>query len=84
MGLKKCKTLVNNNNNGISPKYLRKILTPIYINIMDDSNIKNSLKQLAKERGSYSHKRRIPTIPPPEDVRAYVHDCLSLCRNIKD
>lgn len=73
-----------NNNNGISPKYLRKIFTPIYINIIDDPNIKNSLKQLAKERGSYSHKRKNPTIPPPEDVRAYVDDCLSLCRNIKD
>jgi hypothetical protein len=72
------------NNNGISPKHLRKILTPMFVNIIEDPNIKNSLKQLSKERGSYSHKRQIPQIAPPEDVRVYVKDCLFLCKEIKE
>jgi len=69
------------NNQGISLKYLRRLL--IAIDIKDDVNLLNSLRRLASERGQYAHKRLIKNILSPEDAKNYVGDCLELCEDIK-
>ncbi len=71
-------------NNGISIKYIRKLMIPVAIDITDDALLLNSLKQLAKERGAYAHKQKINTVLSPEDAKKYVGDCINLCSDIKE
>jgi methyltransferase-like protein len=71
-------------NQGISLKYLRRLLNPVAVDIKQDSNLKNSLMQLAKERGTFAHKGAARKVISPEDAKNYVNDCLELCRDIKD
>src|ERR1044072_31968 len=71
-------------NQGISLKYLRRLLNPVAEDIKQDSNLKNSLMQLAKERGTFAHKGAARKVISPEDAKNYVNDCLELCRDIKD
>lgn len=71
-------------NQGISIKYLRRLLNPVAVDIKQDSNLKNSLMQLAKERGTFAHRGAARKIVSPEDAKNYVNDCLELCRDIKD
>lgn len=71
-------------NQGISLKYLRRLLNPVAVDIKQDSNLKNSLMQLAKGRGTFAHKGAARKIISPEDAKNYVNDCLELCRDIKD
>ena len=71
------------NNHRISLKYLRRLLIPVAIDIKEDTNLKNSLNRLARERGEYAHRRLIRHILAPEDARRYVKDCLELCEDVK-
>jgi len=71
-------------NHGTSIDCLRKILMPVYINIPDNVNWRNSLKQLTKDRGSIAHKQVVDRIPSPEDVYTYVKDCLKMAKNVRD
>ena len=72
-----------NNNNGISLKYLRRLLIPVAIDIKEDIRLKNSLHKLASERGEYAHNPQKGTLPP-EDAKNCVQDCLELCEDIKE
>lgn len=72
------------NNQGISLKYLRRLLNPVAVDIVQDSNLKNSLMQLSKERGTFAHKGAARKVVSPEDARNYVKDCLELCKDIKE
>lgn len=72
-----------NENHGISAKYLRKLMIPVAISIVDDVSLLNSLKQLAKARGEYAHKQLIKTVLAPEDAKSYVEDCLKICEDIR-
>ena len=71
------------NNHGISLKYLRHLLIPVAIDIKEDSNLKDSLRKLADQRGEYAHKRLITHVPSPEDARKCVDGCLELCEDVK-
>jgi hypothetical protein len=71
-------------NQGISIKYLRRLLNPVAVDIKQDSNLKNSLMQLAKERGTFAHRGAARKIVSPEDAKNYVNDCLELCRDVKE
>ena len=71
------------NNHGVSILYLRDILIPVAIEIMQDVNVLNSLKKLAEGRGAYAHKGRVKTVYAPEDAKQYVEDVLKLCDDIK-
>jgi hypothetical protein len=68
-----------NANHGVSVKYLRKLLIPVGINVKQDVNQLNSIRQLAKERGTYAHKKAAQKILSPEDAKQFVEDCLILC-----
>jgi hypothetical protein len=48
-----------------------------------DVNPINSIKQLAKERGTYAHKRTAVRILSPEDAKHFVEDCLALCEDTR-
>jgi RiboL-PSP-HEPN len=71
-------------NQGISVKYLRKLLCPVAVDIKQDTNLKNSLMQLAKERGTFAHQRAARKVISPEDAKNFVGDCLELCKDIKE
>lgn len=71
-------------NQGISVKYLRKLLCPVAVDIKQDTNLKNSLIQLAKERGAFAHHRAARKVISPEDAKNFVSDCLELCKDIKE
>ena len=71
-------------NHGISIKYLRRLLTPIAIDIPTDVITINSLQQLANERGDYAHKSKARRVLSPEDAQKYVYDCLNLCSEIRN
>ena len=71
-------------NQGISIKYLRKLLCPIAVDIKQDPNLKNSLMQLAKERGTFAHRRAARKVISPEDAKNFLSDCLELCKDIKE
>jgi len=81
-------------NHGFAIKYLRKILTPIAIDIPeDDVQMMGSLKELAEARGSYAHSlakkalygqwRRAKRPMVPEAARDVVADCLKLCKELR-
>jgi len=70
-------------NHGVSILYLRGLLIPVAIEIKQDANLLNSLKQLADGRGNYAHKRRVKTVLAPEDAKRYVQDVLILCDDVR-
>lgn len=71
-------------NHGAAVKYLRKLLIPVAVDVMDDLNLLNSLQQLAKERGEYAHKTgSVQRVLAPEDAQQYVFDCLLICDDIR-
>lgn len=76
------------NNHGASLKYLKQLLMPVSIDIPNDPTLLNSLKLLAKERGSYAHKflekGSVKKSIAPEDAKTIVSDCLKLCNEIKE
>ncbi|MFT3682608.1 MAG: HEPN domain-containing protein [Ferruginibacter sp.] len=76
------------NNHGVSLKYIKQLLMPVSIDIPNDPTLMNSLKLLAKERGSYAHKfldkGSIKKSIAPEDAKTIVKDCLKLCFDIKE
>ncbi|MEI8006998.1 MAG: HEPN domain-containing protein [Bacteroidota bacterium] len=76
------------NNHGVSLKYIKQLLMPVSIDISSDPILLNSLKLLAKERGSYAHKflekGSIKKSIAPEDAKTIVTDCLRLCFDIKE
>jgi hypothetical protein len=79
-------------NHGFALKYMRKILHPVGINAPKDEFRIESVRKLAKARGSFAHSRaklamygeykkaRIPL--SPEDAVDIVSDCLALCKDI--
>lgn len=71
-------------NHGASVKYLRRLMIPVAIDIIDDPTLLNSLNQLAAQRGDYAHNQVIKKILSPEDARDYVNDTLKVCADIKD
>ncbi|BAC88962.1 HEPN domain-containing protein [Gloeobacter violaceus] len=71
-----------NNNHGISLKYLKKLLLPVGLNIMNETRVIESLNRLAKYRGDVAHKGIVRSFLSPEDARDQVADCLELCEHI--
>lgn len=75
-------------NHGASLKYIRQLLMPVAIDIPNDANILNSLKQLANERGFYAHKFQhlgaLKKSIEPEKAKNIMEDCLLLCWDIRD
>lgn len=76
------------NNHGASLKYLKQLFMPVSVDVPSDPTLLNSLKLLAKERGSYAHKflekGAIKKSIAPEDAKTIVKDCLKLCFEIKE
>lgn len=76
------------NNHGASLKYLKQLFMPVSVDVPVDPTLLNSLKLLAKERGSYAHKflekGAIKKSIAPEDAKKIVSDCLKLCYEIKE
>lgn len=80
------------NNHGYSLKYLRKILTPIGVDIPADIRLMASLRELADARGSYAHSqakramygewKRADRPMAPEKAKTAVGDCLDLCKQL--
>jgi hypothetical protein len=76
-------------NQGFSMRHLRRILTPVAINVTSDLKITNSLRTLADARGSYAHTlaqsalyvdtKKVQKAMTPESARDAVADCLELC-----
>ena len=72
--------------------YLRRALTPIYIDVLFDASVSSSLRTLADARGSYAHKaakfaifvdrKKAQQPMSPETARDIVSDCLIVCRTI--
>jgi hypothetical protein len=71
-------------NNGISPRYIRKLLLPNTINISNRTTLINSLKELSKHRGDYAHNMMITRPLGPEDARDYVNDVILICEYSKN
>ena len=80
------------NNHGFSLKYLRKILTPIGIDVPNELKLMGSLRELADARGSYAHTRANKALygewrkairpMTPESAKNAVNDCLELCMKL--
>lgn len=70
-----------NQNHGISPEHLKRLLGPIAIEITDNIKL-NSIDTLARERRKYAHKYRKGGLAP-EYAKNCVDDCLELCEEIK-
>jgi hypothetical protein len=80
-------------NHGFSVSYLRKALTPVFVDVPSDPVLLASLETLADARGSFAHKfspnahylekkgkARRPVAP--EQAQKIILDCLELCRQI--
>lgn len=96
LALEKCKEAHSKtlkDNHGFSLKYLRKLLTPVGINIPTGPEL-DSLQKLADARGTFAHSRgksaqygeykKATKVLPPEEAAQIVIDCLSICRKIKE
>lgn len=70
-------------NHGVSILYLRGLLVPVAIEILQDANWLNSLRKLAEGRGNYAHKGRVKSVLAPEDAKRYVEDVLALCDDVR-
>lgn len=80
------------NNHGFSLKYLRKILTPVGIDIPNEVKLLQSLKDLAEARGSFAHSqaqrahygkwKQANRPMTPEQAKIAVADCLELCQKL--
>lgn len=80
-------------NHGFSIRYLKKLLTPIGINLPSGPKV-DSLKILADARGSFAHTRaqdamygeygKAHKVLAPEEARQVAEDCLDLCREMVD
>jgi RiboL-PSP-HEPN len=70
-------------NHGVSILYLRNMLIPVAIEISQDLNQLNSLKQLSDGRGTYAHKGLVKSVMAPEDAKRYVKDVLALCDDVR-
>lgn len=70
-------------NHGISPKYLRSLLTPVGIEFLPDPVLSSSLIQLARERGKYAHRGSVNKCISPEDAKNCVDDCLLLAVDVE-
>ncbi|MCH5245762.1 MAG: hypothetical protein J1E84_04805 [Muribaculaceae bacterium] len=73
------------NNHGVSIKYLKKMLTPLGIDVSNDIHLISSLEQLAVHRGAYAHnfsQSRIKIIPSTLDLLNYVNDSILLMKKL--
>lgn len=85
---------VLSNNHGFSLKYLRKILTPVGLDIPTDIVLLESLKNLADARGSFAHTqaqkaqygkwKQAKKPMTPEQADTAVNDCIDLCEKLVD
>lgn len=90
---KKLHSAVIMNNHGFFPKYLRKIFTPVGINISTGPEM-GSLLKLADARGTFAHTiaksakygeyKKAHKVLTPEEARDAVKDCLEICEKIKE
>jgi hypothetical protein len=81
------------NNHGFSLKYLRKILTPVGVNVPDGAEL-GSLQKLVEARGTFAHTmaksakygdyKKASKVLSPEEARDAVDDCLAICGRIKE
>jgi hypothetical protein len=81
-----------NENNGFSLKYLRKIFTPVFIDVPSDPPFPDSLRTLSEARGSFAHRAaaqaeygqrgQVQQPMVPEKAKEVVIDCLKLCKEI--
>jgi hypothetical protein len=79
-------------NHGLSLKYLRKLLTPVGIDVPDEARMQTALATLAEARGSFAHgaardalygrPHRAKRSLSPEDAKNAVDDCLLLCEKL--
>lgn len=94
-GIGECKAKHSNalsNNHGFSLKYLRKIFTPVGVDIPDTVKLMESLRELAEARGSYAHSqakqamygqwKRANRPMEPEKAKVAVSDCIELCEHL--
>ena len=90
---KKSHSTVLMNNHGFSLMYLRRILTPVGVNISDGPEL-DSLRTLADARGTFAHTmarsaqygdyKAIHKVLTPEKASDAVKDCLDICERIRD
>lgn len=80
-------------NHGFSPKFMRKLLIPVGINMPSTSETA-SLKKLAEARGSFAHTmsklarygdyKRANKVLTPEEAWESARDCLKICETITE
>lgn len=90
---KRLHSAVLKNNHGFSVKYLRRILTPVGVNVPEGPQL-DSLRTLSDARGTFAHSmaksakygeyKKANKVLTPEEARDAVADCLSICERIKD
>jgi hypothetical protein len=73
-------------NNGISPKYLRKLFFPLGIDLPQAPPLVLSVETFSSIRGSVAHTRQAGGARQrsPNDVRAIVEDCRKYAEQIRD
>lgn len=73
-------------NNGISMKYLKKMLIPIGLDLPVSLKERASLDTLASYRGGFAHlySSKIKTIPDPKNISEIVFDVLGLMKTLTD
>lgn len=71
-------------NNGVSVKYLRKMLLPVGLNVPDEARWLGSLNKLTCERGNLAHTFHVKKITSPADARIWVQDCMEMFAKIRD
>lgn len=83
-------------NNGFSKKYLRKILTPVGINLPENAVFDAALNKISSARGSFAHTTakggvfttgrskwgKDKKVMSPDDAFDVSEDCLSLCKEL--
>lgn len=77
-----------NDNHGFNVKYLRKILTPIAVDVDLGLKYEGSVDKLCQARGRYAHKitkdtsfsfHSVASSISPKDARNLVGDCIEYC-----
>lgn len=80
------------NSNGVGPKYLRRLLTPLAVRLPAEVRLNESLRELCTARGSYAHSRanlagygrhkKADKKMTPEEAKDIVADCLDFFRKL--
>lgn len=83
----KLSTYAIKGNHGVGIEYLQSLFLPIGIDLPQDVNVTNSLKQLVNLRGFYAHahsssRPNVVTVVSPQMVRSYVNDVLEYMNSV--